>query len=165
MFDCFFFFQAEDGIRDIGVTGVQTCALPICFGNAVGLAIAERYLAERFNRPGYPVVDHHTYVICSDGDLMEGVSHEAASLAGHLGLGKLIYLYDSNRITIDGSTDLSFSEDVERRFLAYGWHVQRVDGQNAREVEDALGSARGETGRPSLIICVTQIGYGSPNRA
>ncbi len=146
--------------------GVETTTGPLGQGitNAVGMAIAERWLAARFNRPGFEVVNHHTYVIASDGDLMEGISHEACSLAGHLGLGKLIVLYDDNRITIDGSTDLSFTEDVLQRFAAYGWHTQRIDGHAPLEIIAALHEARMEAERPSLIACRTHIGYGSPNK-
>lgn len=146
--------------------GVETTTGPLGqgFGNAVGMAIAERCLAARFNRPGHGIVDHRTYVIASDGDLMEGVQSEAASLAGHLGLGRLIVLYDANRISIDGSTDLAFTEDVGARFVGYGWHVQEIDGHDAAAVDEALTAARGEVGRPSLIIARTHIGYGSPNK-
>ena len=146
--------------------GVETTTGPLGQGvaNGVGMALAEAHLATRFNRSGSTVVDHYTYAIVSDGDLMEGISHEAASLAGHLGLGKLIYLYDSNRITIDGPTSLAFSEDVAGRFEAYGWHVQAVDGHDMPAVETALEAARRETTRPSLIVARTHIGYGSPNR-
>ena len=147
--------------------GIETTTGPLGqgFANAVGFAIAEKYLAAKFNRPNFPIVDHYTYGICSDGDLMEGISHEAASLAGHLGLGKLIFLYDDNDISIDGSTDLSFTEDVGRRFEAYNWHVQHIDdGNDVDAVADALGRARGETTRPSIIIVRTHIGYGSPNK-
>lgn len=147
--------------------GVETSTGPLGQGiaNAVGMAIAERWLAARFNRPDFAIVDHTTYALVSDGDLMEGISHEACSLAGHLGLGKLIALYDDNHITIDGKTDLAFSEDVLMRFQAYGWHAQRVDGQNPLAVRDALAAARAETERPSIIACRTTIGYGSPNKA
>ncbi|MFQ5521520.1 MAG: transketolase family protein, partial [Candidatus Methylomirabilia bacterium] len=146
--------------------GVETTTGPLGQGvaNGVGMALAEAHLATRFNRSGSTVVDHYTYAIVSDGDLMEGISHEAASLAGHLGLGKLIYLYDSNRITIDGPTSLAFSEDVAARFEAYGWHVQAIDGHDMPAVETALEAARRETTRPSLIVARTHIGYGSPNR-
>ncbi len=147
--------------------GVETSTGPLGQGiaNAVGMAIAERWLAARFNRPDFAIVDHTTYALVSDGDLMEGISHEACSLAGHLGLGKLIALYDDNHITIDGKTDLAFSEDVLMRFQAYGWHAQRVDGQDPLAVRDALAAARAETERPSIIACRTTIGYGSPNKA
>jgi transketolase len=135
------------------------------FGNAVGMAMAEKFMAARFNRPGFEVVDHRTYGICSDGDMMEGISHEAASLAGHLGLGKLIFLYDDNEISIDGSTSLSFSEDVEHRFEAYDWHVQHVDdGEDVEAVDGALRAAKAETERPSLIGVETIIGHGAPNQ-
>ncbi|HMM33452.1 MAG TPA: transketolase, partial [Thermoanaerobaculia bacterium] len=131
---------------------------------AVGLALAERMLAARFNRPGHAIVDHFTFSIASDGDLMEGVSHEACALAAHLGLGKLVVLYDDNGISIDGPTSLSFSEDVPARFAAYGWHVARVDGHDAAAVSAAIAAAKAETGKPSLIACRTHIGFGSPNR-
>lgn len=147
--------------------GVETTTGPLGqgFANAVGLAIAERFLAAHFNRPGHEIVSHHTYAIVSDGDLMEGVSHEAASLAGHLGLGKLIYLYDDNHISIEGNTDIAFTEDRAARFEAYGWHVQKVkDGNNMAAIEKALLSAQKEDLRPSLIAVRTHIGYGSPNK-
>ena len=155
------------GHPEHGLTpGVETTTGPLGqgVGNAVGMAIAERYLSEVFNRPGHEIVDHYTYGICSDGDLMEGVSHESASLAGHLGLGKLIFFYDDNHITIEGDTDLTFSEEVGHRFEAYGWHVQRVDGNNVPQISEALKMARAETLRPSLIIARTHIGEGSPNK-
>jgi transketolase len=155
------------GHSEYGLTpGVETTTGPLGqgFGNGVGMAIAERFLATHFNRPGYPIVDHYVYAIVSDGDLMEGISSEAASLAGHLGLGKLIYLYDDNRITIDGSTSLAFTENVGQRFEAYGWHVQRVDGNDLKGVEAALSGAQAATERPSLIIARTHIAYGSPNK-
>jgi transketolase len=144
---------------------VTTGPLGSGFSAAVGLAIAERFLAARYNRDGHAIVDHFTYGICSDGDLMEGVASEAASVAGHLGLGKLVFLYDSNRITIDGSTELSFTEDVCARFAAYGWHVQRVDGHDAEAVTAALVAARAQTDRPSLIECITTIADGAPSKA
>jgi transketolase len=129
------------------------------------MAVAERWLAAQFNRSGHPLVDHYTYAIVSDGDLMEGVASEAASLAGHLQLGKLIYLYDDNHISIDGSTDLAFTEDVGKRFEAYGWHVQRVaDGNDLSAVDAAIRAAQAETSRPSLVMCRTHIGFGSPNK-
>jgi transketolase len=121
-------------------------------------------LAARFNQPGFPVVEHFTYVLASDGDLMEGVSHEAASFAGHLGLGKLIVLYDDNGITIDGSTELAYSDDAVARFASYGWHTLRADGHDMASVDAALQAAREEPGRPSLIACRTHIGYGSPRQ-
>ena len=146
--------------------GVETTTGPLGqgVGNAVGLAFAEHYLATKFNRPGLPVVDHYTYVICSDGDLMEGLSHEAASLAGHLKLGKLIMLYDSNQISLVGPTSLAFSEDVGARFAAYGWHVQHADGHNMAEVSQQIAQAQAERDRPSIIVCKTTIGQGSPNK-
>ncbi|MBW1668666.1 MAG: transketolase [Deltaproteobacteria bacterium] len=147
--------------------GVETTTGPLGqgFANGVGMAIAERYLAARLNRPGHEIVDHYTYAIVSDGDLMEGVSHEAASLAGHLKLGKLIYLYDDNHISIDGSTDLAFTENRVERFKAYNWHVQQVeDGNDLFAIEKAIVAARSETQRPSLIAVRTHIGYGSPNK-
>ncbi|MGH7422079.1 MAG: transketolase family protein, partial [Candidatus Methylomirabilales bacterium] len=155
------------GHSEYGLTpGVETTTGPLGqgFANGVGIALAEAHLAARFNCPGYPVVDHYTYAIVSDGDHMEGISHEAASLAGHLGLGKLIYLYDSNGISIDGPTSLAFTEDVAARFTAYGWHVQVIDGHDMVAVEAALHAARAEATRPSLIVARTHIGYGSPNR-
>ncbi len=147
-------------------TGVETTTGPLGqgFATGVGMAIAERYLSEYFNRRGFPIVDYYIYAICSDGDLMEGVASEAASLAGHLGLGKLIYLYSDNRITIEGSTDLTFTEDVEKRFLAYGWHVQRVDGNDLKQIAKAIKAARKEKKQPSLIIARTRIAFGSPNK-
>ncbi len=147
--------------------GVETTTGPLGqgFGNGVGMAIAERHLAAHFNRPGYEIVDHYTYAIVSDGDLMEGISHEAASLAGHLGLGKLIYLYDDNDISIDGPTNLTFTEDVAMRFQAYGWHVLRVaDGNDMEAIEQAIVEARQVLDQPSLIIVRTHIGYGSPHK-
>ncbi len=146
--------------------GVETTTGPLGqgFANGVGLALAERLLAAQFNRPGFEIVDHYTYTIVSDGDLMEGISHEAASLAGHLGLAKLIYLYDDNHITIEGNTALAFSEEVRQRFEAYGWHVQRIDGHDRAAVAEAIRQAQAETERPSLIICRTHIAFGSPNK-
>jgi len=148
--------------------GVEATTGPLGQGsaNAVGMAIAEAVLAQRYNRPGHAIVDHWTYALVSDGDLMEGISAEAASLAAHLGLGKLVYLYDSNRVSLDGPLALSFSEDVAKRYEAYGWHVQRVeDGDRDLEAIDAaLRAARAETKRPSLIIVNTTIGFGSPNK-
>jgi len=132
------------------------------FATAVGMAIAERWLATRFNRAGFPIVDHYTYVIASDGDLMEGISHEAASLAGHLRLGKLIVLYDSNDISLVGPTKLSWSENVADRFAAYGWQVLYADGHNMSSVALALAEAIADDQRPSLIITRTVIGYASP---
>jgi transketolase len=156
------------GHPEYGLTpGVETTTGPLGqgFANGVGMAIAERFLAEYFNRPGHTIVDHYTYAIVSDGDLMEGVASEAASLAGHLGLGKLIYLYDDNHISIEGSTDLTFTEDVERRFKAYGWHVQRVDdGNDLAAIAAAIETAQAATEQPSLIMIRTHIAYGSPGK-
>src|SRR5262245_11585497 len=133
--------------------------------NAVGMAMAEAHLAARFNRSGHTIVDHYTYVIASDGDLMEGVAAEACSLAGHLGLGKLIVLYDSNAVTLSGTTSLNFTEDVGGRFTAYGWHVARVDdGNDLAAIDKALRDARLVGDRPSLIIARTIIGYGAPHK-
>jgi transketolase len=134
-------------------------------GNAVGMAMAERFLAGRFNRPGFDVVDHRVWALVSDGDLMEGVASEAASLAGHLRLAKLCCVYDDNRITIDGSTDLSFSEDVQKRFTAYGWKVVRVSsGTDLKAIQRALSAARRETDRPTLVILRTIIGEPAPTK-
>jgi transketolase len=148
--------------------GVETTTGPLGqgFGNAVGMAIAGKYLAAHFNKPGHQLIDYTIYGICSDGDLMEGVSAEAASIAGFLGLDNLIFLYDNNHITIEGSTDLAFSqEDVAKRFEAYGWFVQRLDdGNDLDAVEGALQAARDEKERPSLIVARTHIAYGSPNK-
>ena len=136
------------------------------FAHGVGMAIAERWLAGHYNRPGHELFNHFTYAIVSDGDLQEGVASEAASLAGTLRLGKLIYLYDDNDISIEGNTDIAFAENVAQRFQAYGWHViGPIDGMDTASVDSAIGMAQAETGRPSLIICRTVIGYGSPNKA
>jgi transketolase len=147
--------------------GVETTTGPLgqgC-GNSVGMAIAEAHLAARFNRPGFPIVDHMTYAIVSDGDVMEGVSAEAASLAGHLKLGKLVWLYDNNHVSLAGGTDITFTEDRGRRFEAYGWHVQSVeDGNDLDGIERSIQSARAETERPSFISIRTHIGYGSPHK-
>ena len=135
------------------------------FANGVGMALAEANLASRYNRPDYPVIDHYTYGLVSDGDLMEGISSEAASLAGHLQLGKLIYLYDQNHVTLSASTDMSFTEQCAQRFDAYGWHTQTVvDGNDLHEIEQALRRARQELSRPSLILVRTHLGYGSPHK-
>jgi transketolase len=147
--------------------GVETTTGPLGQGlaNGVGMAMAEAFLAARYNRPGFPLVDHYTYGIVSDGDLMEGVSHEAASLAGHLKLGKLIYLYDDNHISIEGSTDIAFTEDRLKRFEAYEWQVQQVeDGNDLEAIARAIQAAQKETQRPSLIAVRTLIGWGSPNK-
>jgi transketolase len=134
-------------------------------GNAVGMAVAEAHLAAVFNRPGHSVIDHHTWFIASDGDLMEGISHEAAALAGHLGLGKLIGFYDDNRITIEGKTSLATSTDAARRFAAYGWHVQRIDdGNDVDAIDRAITVAKAVTDRPSLIVVRTHIAFGSPHK-
>ena len=149
------------------VPGVETTTGPLGQGvaNSVGMAIAEAHLAAVFNRPGHAIVDHRTYVLCSDGDLMEGVCYEAASLAGHLGLGKLLWLYDDNRITIDGHIDLAFSEDVRGRFEALGWHVQHVaDANDLAALDRAIEAAEAAEDRPSLIIVRSHIGYGAPNK-
>ncbi|HSH21661.1 MAG TPA: hypothetical protein VK992_03460, partial [Candidatus Caenarcaniphilales bacterium] len=156
------------GHPEYGLTpGVDATTGPLGqgFANAVGMAMAERRLAEEFNRPGHNVIDHWTYGICSDGDLQEGITAEAASLAGHLGLAKLVFLYDDNHIQLDGPTSWAWSEDVLQRFDAYSWHTQRVeDGNDLAGIEAALDAARQDP-RPSLIAVRTVIGYGSPNRA
>lgn len=156
------------GHPEYGVTpGVEATTGPLGqgFANGVGFAIAEAYLAARYNRPGHDIVNHFTYEIVTDGDLMEGVASEAASLAGHLKLGKMIYLYDDNKISLASSTHLTFTEDVRTRFEAYDWQVQRVeDGNDIAAIQAAIENARAETDRPSLIIVRTHIGYGSPNK-
>src|SRR5687768_14896015 len=147
--------------------GVETTTGPLGQGlaNAVGFAMAESHLAAVFNRPGHEIVDHYTYFICSDGDLMEGISHEASSFAGHYQFGKLIGFYDDNRITIDGSTDLSYTDDAGKRFEAYGWHVLHVADVNDLDALDAaIDAAKAETRRPTMIVCRTHIGFGSPNK-
>jgi len=144
---------------------VTTGPLGQGFANGVGMAIAQKYMATRYNQPNFNIFNYKIYAICSDGDLMEGVSAEAASLAGHLRLGNMIYLYDDNHITIEGDTDQAFDEDVAKRFEAYGWHVQCVsDGTDLEAISQAIKKARNETRRPSLIKVRTQIGYGSPNK-
>ena len=147
--------------------GIETTTGPLGQGiaSAVGMAMAERFLGQRYNRPGHTVVDHHVYGICSDGDLMEGVSAEAASLAGAFGLGKLIFVYDDNRITIDGTTALSFDlEDKAARFESYGWHVEHVaDVNDVEAIRAALDAAKAEIARPSLIIARTHIAYPAPH--
>ncbi|MDH3002950.1 transketolase [Pasteurella multocida] len=148
--------------------GVETTTGPLGQGitNAVGFAIAEKTLAHQFNRPGHKIVDHHTYVFLGDGCLMEGISHEACSLAGTLGLGKLIAFYDDNNISIDGHVDGWFTDDTQKRFEAYGWHViPAVAGHNPEQILEAVKQAQAETTKPTLIICKTIIGYGSPNKA
>jgi transketolase len=147
--------------------GVETTTGPLGqgFGNGVGMAIAEHYLAARYNRPGFEIINHCTYAIVSDGDMMEGVSSEAASLAGDLKLGKLIYLYDNNHVSLSAATKITFTEDVARRFEAYGWHTQSVDdGNNLDAIEEALRAAKRQLERPSLILVHTHLGYGSPNK-
>jgi transketolase len=173
---------SEDDIRDFRqwgsplaghpehdhVPGVETTTGPLGqgVGNSVGFALAERWLANRYNRPGHQVVNHRTYAFCSDGDLMEGVSHEAAELAGHHKLGKLIWVFDDNRITIEGSTDLARSTDQGKRFEGYGWHVVYVhDGNDLEAIDLALTEAKQETSRPSLVVLRTTIAYGSPGKA
>ena len=155
------------GHPEYGLTpGVEVTTGPLGqgFANGVGMAIAEAHLAAEFNRPGFEVINHTIYGIVTDGDLMEGVSSEAASLAGHLGLGKIVYLYDDNHISIDGSTDLAFTEDRAARFEAYGWHVQKVpDGNDLEAIDLALTHAKQDS-RPSLILCRTHIGFGLPTR-
>jgi len=144
---------------------VSTGPLGQGVGNSVGMAIAERWLAARFNRPGHTIVDHRTYVIASDGDMMEGVAAEAASLAGHLRLGRLIVLYDANLVSLSGTTSVTFSEDVGRRFEAYGWHVQHVaDGNDLPTLDGAIEAAKVELSKPSLIVVRTHLGFGSPNK-
>ncbi|MHB8868775.1 MAG: transketolase [Thermoleophilia bacterium] len=156
------------GHPEHGLTpGVEVTTGPLGqgFANGVGMAVAESFLRATFTRPGHDVVDHRVYAVVSDGDLMEGVASEAASLAGHLGLGRLIYLYDDNHISIEGSTELAFTEDVALRFQAYGWHVQRVeDGNDLGAIDGAVTAAKRESDRPSLIMVRTHIGYGSPHK-
>ena len=147
--------------------GVETTTGPLGqgFANAVGMAMAERHLAARFNQPGHDIVDHHTYVMCGDGDLMEGVASEAASLAGHLGLSKLICIYDDNGISIEGTTGIAFTENVAKRFDAYRWQVIKVkDGSDPTAIEKALLAAKAETKKPSMIMVKTHIAHGSPNK-
>jgi transketolase len=156
------------GHPEYGLTpGIETTTGPLGQGlmNAVGMAMAEARLAALFNRPGYDIVDHYTFGFCSDGDLMEGASHETASIAGHFGLGKLIFVYDDNRITIEGETALTYSDDVSKRFESYNWHVQNI-GDRANDIDvlaAAFAAARKERARPSLIMVRSHIGYGSPN--
>jgi len=161
--------SSTPGHPEFGHTpGVETTTGPLGQGvaNTVGMALAERWLAARYNRPGHEIVDHHTYALCSDGDLMEGISHEAAEIAGHQRLGKLIWIFDDNRITIEGSTDLATATDHGRRFDGYGWHTLSVDdGTDLDAIDAALTAARAETGRPSLIVLRTVIAEGSPNMA
>jgi transketolase len=147
--------------------GVETTTGPLgqgC-GNAVGMAIAEKMLAARFNSKAHKLVDHYTYVIASEGEFMEGVSHEVFSMAGNLGLGKLILFYDQNFISIEGDTHITYTDDVKKRMQAYGWHVQEIDGHNTDEIVAATKAAQAQTRKPSVIICNTTIGYGAPNKA
>ncbi len=148
-------------------SGVEMATGPLGqgFAHAVGFALAESWLSANFNQPGFNIIDHYTYVIASDGDMMEGLSNEAASLAGHLHLGKLIVLYDDNDISLDGPTSLSFTENVGARFEALGWHVQKVDGMSVSSVHSAIKEAQHVNDKPSLIACKTIIGFGSPNKA
>src|SRR3954468_12652130 len=149
------------------VSGVETTTGPLGQGIAtsVGMAIAERWLGDRYSRPGFDVFDYNVYAVCGAGCLMEGVSAEAASLAGHLGLDHLCWIFDNNHITIEGSTDLAFTEDVAGRFLAYGWNVLRVgDANDLDRIENALRNAAGTAGRPTIVIVDSHIGYGSPHR-
>ena len=147
--------------------GVETTTGPLGQGvaNAVGMALAEASLAGRYNKEGHEIIDHYTYVVAGDGCLQEGISHEACSFAGHNQLGKLIMLYDSNNITIDGPTHISYSEDVEKRFEAYGWQVIKINGHDYEQIIEAIKEAKSEKSKPSIIICETVIGFGSPNRA
>ena len=155
------------GHPERGLTpGVEVSTGPLGqgFSNGVGMAIAERWLAARYNRPGHRIIDHYTYGICGDGDLMEGITQEAASLAGHLRLGRIVYLYDQNHISLSGATSMCFTEDVAKRFDAYGWHTRAVpDGNDTDDVASALEEARRDP-RPSLILSRTHIGYGSPKK-
>ena len=155
------------GHPEVHITdGVEATTGPLGQGvaNGVGMAMAEAHLAAKYNKENYPVVDHFTYVLCSDGDLQEGISHEAASLAGHLKLGKLIMLYDSNDIQLDGPTDKAFSEDIEKRFEAYGWDYSRVeDGNDLNAIHDAIENAKTVTAKPTIIEVRTEIGFGAPN--
>jgi transketolase len=156
------------GHPEFGCTpGVETTTGPLGqgFANAVGMAMAERHLAEVFNRPDFPIVDHYTYAMCGDGDLMEGLTSEAASLAGHLGLGRLLCIYDNNNISIEGNTNLAFTEDVALRFKAYNWHVLKVeDGNDLDVILSAIHEAREEHEKPSLIMLKTHIAFGSPHK-
>ena len=147
--------------------GVEVATGPLGqgFSNGVGMAMAEAWLAARYNRPGHKIVDHYTYAICGDGDLMEGITQEAASLAGHLQLGKIVYLYDQNHISLAGATNLCFTEDVAKRFEAYGWHTRHVaDGNDVEDISSAIREAQAEVNRPSLILVRTHIGFGSPKK-
>ena len=157
------------GHPEYGVTpGVEATTGPLGqgFGNAVGMALTERWLASRYNQPGHEIIDHYTYAIVSDGDLQEGITSEAASMAGTMGLGKLIMLYDDNDISIEGGTDITFLENVAKRFESYGWHViGTIEGTDTNAIASAITTAKAETEKPSIIVCRTVIGYGSPNKA
>ncbi len=157
------------GHPEYGATpGVEATTGPLGqgFGNAVGMALAERWLASRFNQPGHEIIDHYTYAIVSDGDLQEGIASEAASMAGTMALGKLIMLYDDNDISIEGGTDITFGENVGKRFESYGWHViGTIEGTDVEAISSAITAAKAETGKPSIIVCRTIIGHGSPNKA
>ena len=146
--------------------GIETTTGPLGqgIGNAVGMAIAQAHMAAKFNKPEYPLFDHWIYAITSDGEMMEGNSHEIASLAGHLGLDRLIFFYDDNEISIEGDTDITFTEDVKGRFEAYGWDVQDIDGHDFDAIEAAIEKAKVCNGKPHMIVCHTHIGYGSPNK-
>lgn len=146
--------------------GIETTTGPLGqgFTNGVGMAMAQKHLAARFDKPGFPIFDHKIYALVSDGEMMEGATHEAASLAGHLGLDNLIYLYDDNEISIEGSTDITFTEDVPARFRAYSWRVQEIDGHDLAAIDGALRAAQVAAGQPQLIVCHTHIAYGSPNK-
>src|SRR6202795_2896368 len=149
------------------VSGVETTTGPLGQGVAttVGMAIAQKWLADRYNRPGFPIFDYKIYAVCGDGCLMEGISSEAASLAGHLGLDNLCWIYDNNRITSEGHTSVAFTEDVAMRFLAYGWRVLRVsDANDTERIEHALNKARNNSGSPTLVVLDSHIGYGSPHK-
>ncbi len=156
------------GHPEFGLTaGVETTTGPLGqgFANAIGMAIAQEYLAAMFNKDDIKILDHHIYGICSDGDLMEGVSHEAASIAGHLKLGKVIFFYDDNNISIEGSTTLTFSEDIQKRFESYNWQTLHIsDVNDLEQIDNAIDDAKSETDKPTLIITKTHIGYGSPNK-
>jgi len=153
--------------ESVHTPGVETTTGPLGqgFANAVGMALAEQYIATFFNRQDNKIIDHYTYMFCGDGDMMEGISSEAASLAGHLGLSKLICIYDDNKISIEGSTDIAFTEDVALRFKSYNWHVIKVDdGNDIDSIKNALEESKAETKRPSMIMLRTQIAFGSPNK-
>jgi len=155
------------GHPEYGLTpGIETTTGPLGqgFANGVGMAIAQKFLAQKFNRSKFKLINHFIYAIVSDGDLMEGISHESASLAGHLRLGNIIYLYDDNKISIEGSTELAFTESVDKRFKAYGWQVQRINGDDIEELEETIRIAQKNVFRPSLIIARTHIANGSPNK-